>query len=57
MEHYYKRDFARARTLFDEVRQILPRDYASELMAERCARYQKDPPPANWDGAEVMTEK
>ncbi len=57
MAAYFKRDFARAAVLFREVQQILPGDAPSQLMAERCALYRTNPPPANWNGVEVMKEK
>jgi len=57
MAAYFKRGFDRAALLFREVQQILPGDHPSQLMAERCELYQFDPPPADWDGVEIMKEK
>ena len=57
MAAYFKGAFDRAAVMFSEVQQILPDDYPSQLMAERCAAYRSDPPPANWNGVEVMKEK
>jgi adenylate cyclase len=57
MEEYYKRNFADAAGLFQNVRIIMPDDYASEMMLERCRRYEKNPPLEDWVGIEVMTHK
>ncbi len=57
MDAYYKRRFDRASVLFKEVQQYLPGDYASQVLAERCERYQVEPPPADWGGVEIMQEK
>ncbi len=57
MDAYYKRRFDRAAVLFKEVQQFLPGDYASQVLAERCERYQVEPPPADWGGVEIMQEK
>ena len=57
MELYYGRRFAEAAEGFREVLAILPGDDAGESMLERCRRYCESPPPADWDGIEVMTSK
>jgi class 3 adenylate cyclase len=57
MDAYYARDFLRATAMFAEVRRALPGDYPSELLAKRCQDYAKSPPPADWDGVEVMKTK
>ncbi len=58
MEFYYSRKFEEAARTFREVTAILgPEDYASTFMAERCDAYRKSPPPAAWDGTEVLHEK
>jgi adenylate cyclase len=57
MDAYFKRAFDRAEAHFREVQRALPGDYPSQLMAERCATYREFPPPADWDGVEIMTEK
>ena len=57
MDEYYKRNFRRAVALFTDVSQLLPDDYASELLMRRCELYEKNPPPADWDGVEVMKTK
>jgi class 3 adenylate cyclase/HAMP domain-containing protein len=57
MELYYSRDFKGAVERFQQVQRILPQDFAAELMENRCLDYIQNPPPANWDGVEVMDHK
>lgn len=57
MEHYYRRDFKPAIDCFQKVQRILPKDYAAELMLDRCLDFLKTPPPEDWDGVEIMHEK
>jgi adenylate cyclase len=57
MEEYYKRNFEKAVGLFRNASIIMPEDYVSGLLMNRCIAYQKNPPPPTWDGVEVMTEK
>ncbi len=54
---YYKREFAKAAEQFKQVHGILKDDYVSELLFTRCQAFLKNPPPQNWDGVEIMTEK
>jgi adenylate cyclase len=54
---YHRRSFSWARQAFQQVLEILPSDYVAGMFVERCQRYMKEPPPADWVGAEVMTEK
>jgi len=57
MELYYSRDFKGAVEGFQQVQRILPQDFVAELMENRCLDYIQNPPPANWDGVEVMDHK
>jgi class 3 adenylate cyclase/HAMP domain-containing protein len=57
MESYYRRDFDEAIGYFQNVQKIFPDDYASQLMIDRCRQFKVSPPPENWDGVEIMTEK
>jgi len=57
MEEYYKRNFRRAVTLLADVQRILSDDYASDVLMKRCEKYARNPPPADWDGVEVMESK
>jgi len=57
MESYYQRDFDEAIGYFQNVQKIFPDDYASQLIIDRCRQFKVTPPPENWDGVEIMTEK
>jgi class 3 adenylate cyclase/HAMP domain-containing protein len=57
MEHYYKKEFETAIRYFQDVQKIFPDDYASQLLMERCEQYKVAPPPADWNGVEIMKEK
>lgn len=58
MAMYGARRFREASIMFRSVTDELgPDDYASTMMSERCDRYAADPPPADWDGVEVLHEK
>ncbi len=54
---YYKRDFAGATGLFERILGLVPGDFPAEQYLERCRTYVRTPPPEDWDGVEVMTEK
>jgi len=58
MEEYFPNcNFATARRLFEQVQKLLPGDYVSGMMLERCRRYEREPPPPGWGGYEVMQKK
>jgi adenylate cyclase len=57
MAEYYERNFTRAVGYFQDVLKILPRDPAASMLADRSRLYLKEPPPADWNGVEVMTHK
>jgi adenylate cyclase len=57
MEHYYQRDFDQAIRYFRDVQKIFPEDYPSALLIDRCRRFKATPPPADWNGVEIMKEK
>ena len=57
MDHYYRREFDQAIGYFQNVRKIFPDDYASQLLFERCREFKVTPPPADWNGVEIMKEK
>ncbi|TCW60076.1 adenylate/guanylate cyclase domain-containing protein [Treponema sp. J25] len=54
---YYERDFSGARGLFERVLSLIPEDPLAKEYIQRCGVYEKSPPPPEWDGVEVMTEK
>jgi len=57
MELYYRREFAPAAERFRAAQSLLSGDHTSGLFVERCERLLRSPPPADWDGVEVMAEK
>jgi class 3 adenylate cyclase/HAMP domain-containing protein len=57
VKQYYSRDFASAAEGFREVISILPEDYPAAIYQERAKTFIHSPPPAGWDGVEVLTEK
>jgi adenylate cyclase len=54
---YYTRDFAAALERFEKLLEIMPEDKPASIYRERAIAFAKDPPPDNWDGVEVLTEK
>lgn len=57
MRLYYERDFAKAAERFEAIASRYPEDKSAAVMAERSRNYLKNPPPDNWSGVEIMTEK
>jgi class 3 adenylate cyclase/HAMP domain-containing protein len=57
MSAYYRRDFPASAKGFREILSILPDDYPASILLGRSEAYEKTPPPADWDGVEVLTEK
>jgi class 3 adenylate cyclase len=57
MELYYRRDFTGAAKRFQAVLALLGRDFNAAILLERCKAYAVSPPPAGWDGVEVMRTK
>jgi class 3 adenylate cyclase/HAMP domain-containing protein len=57
MELYYHRSFREAAEKFKEVYRLLAKDFNAENLYRRCAEYASNPPPAEWDGVEVMKTK
>jgi len=54
---YEQRNFVEAMKLFKSIFEQNPDDKTAELYAERCAKYQANPPPENWDAVNNLTEK
>jgi adenylate cyclase len=54
---YYARDFRAASEGFGEVLALLPDDFPASHYLESAKLYARTPPPADWDGVEVLTEK
>ncbi|MCL2232039.1 MAG: adenylate/guanylate cyclase domain-containing protein, partial [Treponema sp.] len=57
MAYYYNRDFAGAAKRFEAVLTMLSGDFNAAELLKRCRAYAVSPPPAGWDGVEVMTSK
>ena len=62
MELYYRRSFREAAEKFREAYRLLAKDTgfkdpSAENLFRRCAEYALAPPPAGWDGIEVMKIK
>jgi adenylate cyclase len=55
---YRGRKFAEAANCFEAARkEIRVKDYLCEMYIERCEAYIEQPPPEDWDGSYILTEK
>ncbi|MBI2387873.1 MAG: adenylate/guanylate cyclase domain-containing protein [Elusimicrobia bacterium] len=54
---FRSRRFPAAVEIFTSVVDKYGHDHACENYLERCERYLKEPPPADWDGSNALTEK
>ena len=56
---YFNREFALAKTKFDEARETKESkiDLSCDLLGSRCANYISNPPPQAWDGASILLSK
>ena len=54
---YKQRKWDEAITSFSEALKIVPGDGPSALYLERSIAFKETPPPDDWDGVYVMTEK
>jgi len=54
---YFDKKWLLAVKHFNTVTKYRPNDAPSRLMRERCLLYKDSPPPENWDGVFVQTEK
>ena len=57
MEHYLGRNWAAAQDRFQAALTARPADRPAQKLAERCAAYEKTPPPADWQGVTAMSTK
>jgi hypothetical protein len=57
MALYYRRAFPEAARKFQETLAMLPGDFNAGNLLARCKAYALTPPPAEWDGVEVMHSK
>lgn len=57
MESYFKREFAHALGLFEQMRSADPEDAVPPLFIERCQRHLDEPPPPDWQGFARLSQK
>jgi adenylate cyclase len=58
VQMYRGRQFAEAANRFETAaREIGSRDFLCEMYLERCGAYIRQPPLADWDGSDALTEK
>jgi adenylate cyclase len=57
LELYYERKFGEAAALFQEASALLSGDVVSARFYDDCVGFQKTPPPPDWTGVRVFTEK
>ncbi|MCL2210945.1 MAG: adenylate/guanylate cyclase domain-containing protein [Treponema sp.] len=57
MKLYYTRSFGEAAAKFKEVLTHLNGDFNADNLYKRCAEYASSPPPADWNGVEIMKTK
>jgi len=57
MKLYYTRSFAEAAQKFKEALEVLPDDFNADNLYKRCVEYASAPPPADWNGVEIMKTK
>jgi class 3 adenylate cyclase len=54
---YLRRQWSQARAQFLAALEAKPGDQPARMLAERCAAYESNPPPADWQGLVVMASK
>ena len=54
---FRRREFARAKELFEQALQVQPNDYTAAEYLKSCIEYIKAPPDETWTGVRVMTSK
>jgi adenylate cyclase len=57
LREYRERNFARAEDLFAKVCELHADDAAASLMIERCRRFRREAPPADWAGTTALDMK
>jgi adenylate cyclase len=57
IRYFYGRRFNRAKAYFSRTLELLPGDWLAQEYSDRCDRYITAPPPANWNGVNIMTSK
>lgn len=54
---YHQREWQKALTRFEESLQLAPHDKVASIYLQRCKTFLNAPPPDEWDGVFVLTEK
>jgi len=54
---YEQKQFTEAAKIFTSINEKNPNDKVARLYAERCVKYEANPPPENWDAVNNLTEK
>jgi adenylate cyclase len=57
LQLYFQREFRKAAAYFQEVQKYVPDDVVSAQLFDRCKSYLRNPPPEDWAGVHVLTEK
>lgn len=57
LDLYFAQDWSKAADLFLKLQQEYPDTYLYQLYHARIEQYSKNPPPGDWDGVFVHTEK
>lgn len=57
MKLYYRKEFKRAIKYYMAVQKMIPNDYIAGMYIERCKKYIRKAPPADWNGIEILTSK
>ncbi|KKM63156.1 hypothetical protein LCGC14_1514330 [marine sediment metagenome] len=57
LDQFNERSWKKAERLFRAVLQIHPTDGPARLFVKRCIQFQREPPPAKWDGVFVIKKK
>jgi adenylate cyclase len=57
LTRYREADFDRAREWFDRALKANPGDKLAAMYRDQSSALKENPPPADWDGTSVMTQK
>jgi adenylate cyclase len=57
LEEYRKRNWEKAREIWQSLLAKFPHDGPAKIYLERCETLSKNPPPPDWDGVYTMTTK
>jgi class 3 adenylate cyclase/HAMP domain-containing protein len=57
LKRYYRKEFQTAADFFRRAQEQAPGDVVSAMFFDRCQGYLKSPPPSDWTGLHVLTEK